>query len=86
LTDRFCWQRVVEIGRRKPCWRFCASWFLDLLYMVYGKLGMLFGFVVFLVLRSRFLIGFFGKLNSEFLGNVLSRRLEKMFWFVSFEI
>jgi hypothetical protein len=47
--------------------------------MVYGKLGMLFGFVVFLVLRSRFLIGFFGKLNSEFLGNVLSRRLEKMF-------
>jgi hypothetical protein len=44
--------------------------------MVYGKLGMLFGFVVFLVLRSRFLRGSFGKLEPELLGKVLSRRLE----------
>jgi hypothetical protein len=47
--------------------------------MVYGKLGMLFSFVVLLVLMSRFLREFFGKLEPEFLGKVLSRRLEKMF-------
>jgi hypothetical protein len=38
--------------------------------MGYGKLGMLFGIVVFLVLRSRFSRGSFGKLEPEFLGKV----------------
>jgi hypothetical protein len=54
--------------------------------MVYGKLEMLFGFVEFLILRSRFLRGYFGMLEPGFLGKALSRRLEKMFCFVRFGI
>jgi hypothetical protein len=45
--------------------------------MVYGKLGMPFGFVVFLVLRSKFLRGYFGKLEPDFLEKALLRSLEK---------
>jgi len=81
LTGRFCWQRVVELGRRKPCWGFYAGWFMG-----YGKLGMPFGYVVFLALRSKFLRGYFGKLEADFLEKVLLRSLEKTIWFVSFGI